>query len=607
MGRIQILADDLVSLISAGEVIENPTSIVKELIENALDANATNIDIRVSEGGMESIIISDNGSGILKEDCPICTLRHSTSKISQRKDIDAILTYGFRGEALASIAAVADLAITTRHEDEKIGTRLVSRAGEIPAQTDASRPQGTTVEVTGLFERIPARRKHLSTPKVESQRVLEITMKHAIIRNDVGFRLTKDNKVIIDCPPGQIAEARVLSLWGPNIAESLVDVALTDQGVTVFGFIARPPMFRGNRAREYFSVRKRPIEENKLSNAVEAAYSTLLMKGRFPICAIDIDVDITRVDANVHPTKREVRIQDIDSVTEVVKNAVKNALADVKSLDVTQPLEEFVEVTSAVGEGFKSATKMLPGEDQPTIIPRTGLLEQLALEESKGLAEEKMDLEALGGTFRILGQVNKLYIVLATDNGLVLVDQHAAHERIIYEKLREEVNSDRVIVQELLQPIVLRLGPKDAEAILGLKEMLGELGYTISHFGGNEVLVSTLPEVLGRRASENELIALVDRIMEIGVESAKEQFMDELVKLTACHSAIRAGQHLSADEIRALLTELSRTKSRYNCCHGRPSIIRVSKDELDKRFGRTGPEAIARYKARLRGQTRKSS
>jgi DNA mismatch repair protein MutL len=327
------------------------------------------------------------------------------------------------------------------------------------------------------------------------------------------------------------------------------------------------------------------------------------MKGRFPICAIDIDVDITRVDANVHPTKREVRIQDIDSVTEVVKDAVKNALADVKPLDITQSLEEFVEVTSAVGEGFKSAAAMLPQEDQATTIPRTGLLEQLALEDSKGLGEEKMDLEALGGTFRILGQVNDLYIVLATDDGLVLVDQHAAHERIIYEKLRDEVNSNRVVVQELLQPIVLRLGPKDAEAILERKELLDELGYTISHFGGNEVLVSTLPEVLGKRASESELIALVDRIMEIGVKSAKEQFMDELVKLTACHSAIRAGQRLSADEIRALLTELSRTKSRYNCCHGRPSIIRVGKDELDKRFGRTGPEAIARYKARLRGQT----
>ncbi|MGY5862732.1 MAG: DNA mismatch repair endonuclease MutL, partial [Candidatus Thorarchaeota archaeon] len=380
MGRIRILADDLVSLISAGEVIENPASIVKELIENALDANATNIDIRISEGGMESIIISDNGSGILKEDCPICTLRHSTSKIGRREDIDVILTYGFRGEALASIAAVADLAITTRHVDEKIGTRLVSRAGEIPAQTDVSRPQGTTVEVTSLFERVPARRKHLSTPRVESQRILETTMKHAIIRNDVGFQLTNDNKVIIDCPPGQNAETRVLSLWGSDIAESLVDVTLTDQGVTVSGFIARPPMSRGNRAREYFSVRKRPIEESKLSNAVETAYSTLLMKGRFPICALDIDVDIARVDANVHPTKREVRIQDIDSVTEVVKDAVKTVLADVKPPDVTQSLEEFVEVASAVGEGLESSRTMLPVGEQTKTVHRPGLLEQLALE-----------------------------------------------------------------------------------------------------------------------------------------------------------------------------------------------------------------------------------
>ncbi|MHA2020907.1 MAG: DNA mismatch repair endonuclease MutL, partial [Candidatus Thorarchaeota archaeon] len=220
MGNIHVLNDELVSLISAGEVIENPSSIVKELIENSLDAGATNIEILITEGGIGSITVSDNGMGIMKEDCPVCTLRYSTSKISTREDIDSILTYGFRGEALASVAAVADLVIVTKHQDEELATRLVSRAGEIPGIEDASRPTGTTVEITNLFKHVPARRKHLSYPRVESQRVLDVTMRHAIVRTDVGFRLVRDERVVLDCPPGQTERERVLHLWGPDVAAS---------------------------------------------------------------------------------------------------------------------------------------------------------------------------------------------------------------------------------------------------------------------------------------------------------------------------------------------------------------------------------------------------
>ncbi len=594
MGKIRVLDDALVTLISAGEVIENPSSIVKELIENALDAEATRIEIHIEKGGISSIIVSDNGEGILQEDCQVVTIRHSTSKISRREDIDKILTYGFRGEALASIAAVADLEITTRHKDQEMGSRIKSRAGQIPDVIDAARPHGTKVEVRELFERIPARKKHLSDPRIESQRVLDVIMKHAIIRNDVGFMFSRDGNVILDCPSSQSAYDRVLTLWGPDIANSLIEINATNE-ISIQGFIAEPAASRGNRGREFFSIRKRPIDDQLLSKAVESAYSTLLMKGRYPIFVLDIDMDVKKVDANVHPTKREVRIQDFEKVRDKLGLVIKEALKDSEPALTPESLEDLVEV-----EDIEKESSIFPDASTARAEGRALLLEETMLVEPVPSNFAELEIEEIGKIFNILGQVSMVYIVIATENGLVLVDQHAAHERILYEKLRRQVNEGNPVVQELLEPIVLKLGLNEAEKILALDETLEKLGYTIGSFGGNEVLVSTLPEILGRRATEDELIALVDRILDLGKKAAVEQFMDELVKVTACHAAIRSGQKIGHEQARRLIAELWETEGKYNCAHGRPTFVRISKEELDQRFGRTGAEAIERFRARHR-------
>jgi DNA mismatch repair protein MutL len=600
VGNIHVLSDELISLISAGEVIENPSSIVKELIENSLDADATNIEISITDGGIGSIAVSDNGVGILKEDCPVCTLRYSTSKINTREDIDSILTYGFRGEALASIAAVADMVIVTKHDDDELGTRISSRAGEIPSIEDASRPRGTTVEISNLFKSVPARRKHLSYPRVESQRVLDITMRHAIVRNDVGFRLIRDERVVLDCPPGQNERDRVLHLWGPDVATSLVKFQHRSGDILVSGFIALPPISRGNRGRQYFSVRSRPIHDDKLNQAVESAYSSLLMKGRYPVCSIDIDVDVDKVDANVHPTKREVRIQDFEFLVETVRTAVREALDKDKPEKAPVPLQDFVDtpLTEILGPAFDS-------EEETTFSARTLaedplLFERVTLEELVTDETAEPDQIPLKGAFKIVGQIQDLYILLEFDDGLVIVDQHAAHERIIYERLKEEMKNRSIVSQELLEPIVIRLSTSDRDAILGAKDTLEALGYSIESFGGNEVLVSALPEVFGHRASEEELISLVDRIAELGILAGTEEFMDNVLKIIACHSAIRAGEALSHKEIASLLVELVRAPNRYNCAHGRPSMIKFTRKELDRRFGRDGPQALARFRARHR-------
>jgi DNA mismatch repair protein MutL len=594
MGKIRVLEDALVTLISAGEVVENPSSIVKELIENALDAAATRIEVQIRKGGIDSIVVSDNGEGILKDDCMVCTLRHSTSKISTAEDISAILTYGFRGEALASIAAIADMEIVTRYADENLGTRIKSFAGEIPSITDASRPAGTTVTVKDIFRKVPARKKHLADQRVESQRVLDVIMKHAIIRHDVGFAFTRDERIVLDCPSNQSPTDRVIALWGADVASHLVSIDYSNN-VRIMGFVVDPSVSRGNRGREFFSVRRRPIEDKTLSQVAEKAYGSFLMQGRYPIFLLDIELDIGKVDVNVHPTKKEVRIQDFETVRDAVNEVIREALKDARPIETPESLERAVE-TEAVG----LESNIFPDAATARSEGRALLLEESTLVDSVPSIVTELDIEEIGKTFSILGQVNQLYIVIATENGLVLVDQHAAHERILYERLRNQVNAGTPVVQELLQPIVLRLGVNDTERILALDETLEKLGYTIGSFGGNEVLVSTLPEILGKRATEDELIALTDRILDIGKDSAVDEFMDELVKLTACHAAIRSGQRISHEQARQLIAELFETEGKYNCAHGRPTIVRISKEELDKRFGRTGPDAMARFRARHR-------
>ncbi len=596
MGKIKVLSEELVSLISAGEVIENPSSIVKELLENSLDAGTDMIDISIQGGGVDKIVVSDNGTGISRDDCEVCLQRYSTSKIATREDIIAISTYGFRGEALASIAAVADIRITTQTKEEDVGTLIISRVGENPTITDSSRPIGTTVEVNDLFKKIPARLKHLADSRVEGQRVLEVVMKHAVIRTDVGFRLIRDENVIIDCPPGQSAIDRITYLWGSDIAKGLVEVYYSEEGVWIEGFIAMPPVSRGNRSREFFSVVRRPIVDERLNQAVEVAYSTLLMKGQFPVCALNIALNLADVDVNVHPTKREVRILEIEKVGSIITKSVKDALGVEKGKDVSQSLDEFLddETPDRIQAGLSTEVS---SREYLKSVP---MVEQTILEPVTLTNGEKEPVNLLGGLFRIIGQIHSLYILLEDEEGLLVVDQHAAHERVLYEELRKEVNEHRVAIQELLQPFVLSLSATDVERILELSDTLEELGFSVSGFGGNEVSISTIPEIFGRVASEVELISFLDQISSIGVSEAHDQFMDELVKLTACHSAIRAGQTLSIDEIRSLIEDFSKTQGKYTCCHGRPSMIRIKKENLDKAVGRLGHDAILRFKKRHR-------
>jgi DNA mismatch repair protein MutL len=321
------------------------------------------------------------------------------------------------------------------------------------------------------------------------------------------------------------------------------------------------------------------------------------MKGQFPICALDISLSLADVDVNVHPTKREVRILDMENVLSVVKKAVDNALGFKDTPVETETLE------SSIGELLTKSTSTPESiismetkhEDPFDSIP---LIEQMILQPMSD--EDSQEVDALGGVFKIIGQMHNLYILLEFEDGLLIVDQHAAHERVLYERLREDVNKNTVDVQELLEPFIIKLNPSDVEQILDMSEELAHLGYTVSEFGRSDISVSTLPEVFGQIASETELVTLVDQMLTKGKPEAQESFMEDLVKLTACHAAVRAGQSLSHEEIREIVLDLSKTKSRYNCAHGRPAIIKISKEDLDRSVGRMGADAIKRYRVRHR-------
>ncbi len=582
MTRIRVLDDDLVSLISAGEVIENPSSVVKELIENSLDAEASLIDIEIERGGLSKILVSDNGEGIEKDDLTISILRHSTSKISSKSDIDRIKTYGFRGEALASMSAVADIQILSSVSDKTVGAKLTARAGEKPIVTDASRPRGTTVIVEDLFARVPARKKHLGSPGHEGMKVNEVVMRHAAVRNDVGFRLVRDGQTAIEVPPNQDWCDRISDIMGQEIGQNLVQVNHEGKRVRIQGFVARPPISRGNRSREFFYVLGRPIEEESLSKAVEAAYATLLMRGRYPVCVLDISLEATDVDANVHPTKKEVRVTDLHEIAKTLRIAVRRVLhQDEIPHSLGMPHGDRGNGTIRHSTTSSGSVRGLMKNNQPLVEHQT-LLDDPEI----GLQDEVMELGPLGGSFRIIGQVMNLYILLETDDGILVVDQHAANERVMYERFRREANEGSIGIQEMLEPIVLQLSTTDVERILEVADDLAEIGYDISFFGGNEVLISAVPEILGRSVSEEDMVALMDQILDIGSDHATEHFMDELVKVTACHNAIRSGQPLNNEEIRALLVELARTQDRYSCPHGRPTLFKITAAELEKRFRR---------------------
>ncbi len=582
---IQALPDQLISQIAAGEVIERPAAVVKELLENAIDADATQITIRLEQGGIKRISVTDNGRGIPKEQLGLALQRHATSKVASLPDIENVTTLGFRGEALASIASVSQLTLTSRTADEQHAWQINNMANESGIEP-ASGPVGTSVDVRDLYSRTPARRKFLKSEQTEYGHCQETVRRIALSRPDVSFVLSHNNKQTAQWGVNESAQrsAQILGNDFANARLPLEQIAGDESnGLRLSGFIGLPTAARGRADSQYFYVNGRFVRDKLLTHAVRAAYQDVLYGDRYPSYVLHLNLNPALVDVNVHPSKTEVRFRDSRSVHQFVFNTINRALAQTN-----------VEALSPAST---------------TQAPRSGALPWISAQRQAplGIAQKPADYSqffaeaANAGTHHInetattqeqhplgyaLAQLHDIYVLAQNEAGLVLVDMHAAHERILYEQMKQALESRDMPVQQLLIPITLNADPVEVGAVEENQAMLHSLGFDVSALSPETLAVRTLPAPLKHADAETVMRDILRELQEVGSSRIVTEKHHALLGTMACHSAVRAGRKLTHSEMNALLRQMEITERANQCNHGRPTWVQLAASDLDLLFQR---------------------
>ncbi len=597
--RIRILPDTLANQIAAGEVVERPASVLKELVENALDAAATRVDVLVRNGGKTEIRVSDDGHGMSREDALLSLDRHATSKIASEDDLRAVRTFGFRGEALPSIASVSRLTLETA-ESRGVGTRVRVSAGRVLGAEECARQPGTTVTVQNLFFNVPARAKFLRSAAVETRAMADVLTALALSNLSAGFRLESNGRVLMELPGARDLAGRAAALWGDDFAGGLVPVSGGGGDVAVAGLVERPDAAVSGPRRVHLFVAGRPFRDLTLVAAAERGYRTTVPRGARPSLLLYLDVPGGRVDVNVHPAKAEVRFNAHGEVEEAVEGAVRDALATVASaatLD-SRPAPPQIRVPRTEPRGGnESATRgdaVDPGQLAFFVSASPDRAADRAGGERGGApdAEPVDGAEAAGvdpGRRSALWQMHDSYILAETRSGLLIIDQHSAHERILFEALMRDFDAGGRPSQRLLFPITLRLSPAEYAVVEDTQALLAQTGFEAEPFGGRTVIIHAAPNPHPWFDAERCLRDMLAELAE-GSEltrSARTQY-ERLAMTFACKGAIKAGQRLSAREMQRLFDELFSTQLPYHDVHGRPTVIRLSLSELERRFGRHG-------------------
>lgn len=594
---IRVLPRQVANKIAAGEVVERPASVAKELVENAIDAGATDIEIEIRGGGRRLIRLADNGCGIPQGEAPLAFERYATSKICTEDDLTHIQTLGFRGEALASIAAVSQVTMFTRPESEETGTLLRLEGGELKqVEKHGGRP-GTVITVENLFYNAPVRLKFLRSEATESSHIIKMVGAYAMAYPEVRFRLTDNGRLILQTAgTGRLFDVLVKVL-GLEVAQQMLELVAEERGpwgdsaqaarvssqadsARVSGYIGSPGLHRATRDYQLFFVNRRWVQDRSLTYAVEEAYRTLLPIGRYPVTVLSLTMNPGDVDVNIHPTKREIRFRDPRRVFAAVQSAVRHTIAGQAPAAAISGRPQAI-LPGAWARQESSAVRQLD--------PGTGLSRgQLALE-----IQRTADLPPPAGPsapmreqlpmLRVLGQIRQMYVVAEGPDGLYLIDQHAAHERILYEQLQAEKDAMSISSQRLLEPLTLELRPQQRPLLEAMLEHLAAYGFDLAPFGGDTYLVRAIPAAL-EPAEVHSLIAEMLDVASEGREAAMTA--EHTLEIIACHSAIRAGQILSLDEVRELVRQLEKTTSPYTCPHGRPIMIHLSAAQLEKSFSR---------------------
>ncbi len=586
-GGIFVLPPEIASQIAAGEVIERPASVVKELVENAIDAGATRIAITLEDGGRQLIEVTDDGAGMTAEELDVAVQRHATSKIRTTEDLARIATYGFRGEALPSIASVSEFEITSKTRGASEGARILIRGGVVAEKSAAAAPDGTTVRVARLFENVPARLKFMKSSQTEMGRSLDFVQRLALARPEIAFTVRHATQESFAHPGGDDLTALV-SVFGRQIARELMPVQ-AQSVVSLKAFLAPPARTRPNRTQQFFFVNGRPVGSRAISHAVDEAYSGLLPHGRFPIVVLLIDLPPDLVDVNVHPRKAEVRFVREHEVHSMVFHSLRDAL-------VSQGLVPRVSPAPPAGEGARTgAFAFDPGPaampfrpHEPSIPPGAHQIYAPAsapapageAPESRHIADQRLDPSEI----RILGQIANTYIVVETREGMAIIDQHVAHERVLYERFRRRATENPV--QMLAVPITLEISRREAHIVMQRLKEFQELGFLIEPFGPETVLVRGVPAGIRQDRLEPALRDMLEDVVELTVEKKMLAPREAVVTSAACKAAVKAGDRLTEPEMRALIEQLVQCDNPYVCPHGRPAMVRLDHTSLEKIFQR---------------------
>ncbi len=553
--RVQLLAEHVADQIAAGEVVERPGSVVKELVENALDAGAHAVRVELEDGGKTLIRVSDDGSGMDREDARLALQRHATSKIRTATDLIGVATFGFRGEALPAIASVSRFELETTGDGEAGATRLRVTGGKLEGEDASARQRGTTVTVRGLFYNTPARRKFLRATATETRAAVEALTVLALTRPDVAFSLTSDGRALLDCSPATRLIDRVHALWGAELADTLLAVSHRAGPLEVTGLAQRPAQARPAGRKGYVFVRGRPIRDPFILRAAEAGYRSTIAPGDRPSLLLFLDLPGDAVDVNVHPAKLEARFRDKFFVEKVVQEAVRAALAP---LEAAAPVGAISHQPSAIGGG---AVPLELFEEQP-----------LTADGRRPMAP--------------VLQLFDTYIVFQAGQAVSIVDQHSAHERVLYEDVMRQLSGDGAPAQRLLLPLTLDFAPAELDAIEAHRELLARIGYEIEPFSGRSIVVHTAPNPHPRFEAARCLQELVADLAG-GRFGGWQNRLERFAATYACRAAIKAGQTLDADEMRQLIVRLLTATLPAHDVHGRPSMVQLPKEELERRFGRS--------------------
>ena len=619
MGIIRLLDESTINKIAAGEVIERPASIVKELVENSIDAKAAAITIEVNNGGKSFISVSDNGIGILSEDSEHVFERHATSKIEDAEDLFNIFTLGFRGEAMASIAAVSEVELQTRTESEDSGSYILIKGGHIQDKKSIGFPVGTTITVRNLFYNTPAREKFLKSDISEQGHIVDVVQKLAMVNTAVSFKLIVDGKNVLHTPGNGDLLSVLTCIYGKNTAKAMVKLDYNNPIINIDGYIGKPEIARGNSTYMIFSVNNRIIKSKMLGEAVKQAYKALLMNNKFPFVVLNLKVQTDKIDVNVHPTKAEIKFSDDRSIFSTIYTAVKSCLAGSNltfgSLEEPEAYAEPVAAASARIFEAPAPTIELPDTSDLYIKNnRADLYDSHNENAQQSFLKNDFNYKAenIGKSFyeqqrpvpvvqpnntvtnkevrpnqiaglNIIGLLFNTYIRTQDASNFFLIDQHAAHERINYEYLLSKYDTGDITVQPLMVPIVIEVSPKEAVLVKDNFEIFERLGFEIEWFGENTIAVRSVPIVMGEPCSGDFFNEILDSL-----ESNNKTVspLEKIVINMACKNSIKAGTSITYEEMQELVKRLSQTKAPYTCPHGRPTLISMSQYELEKKFKR---------------------